>query len=160
MPATRAAAAADKAVTSGRDSTAPAARAPAGDRQPEASSGRREVDGTASGQATPAVTPVDPTAAALTTADTATGGRRGAAAVEASTTATAENSTAATAVAAAAVAEVEDTAADSESGLRARKVASGRRYTSSLISIYNGYLFLSNFIPQLFSFCLLLFQKK
>jgi hypothetical protein len=99
-------------------------------------------------------------AAAHTTADTATGGRRGAAAVEASTTATAENSTAAMAVAAAAAAKVEDTAADSKSGLRAWKVASGRRYTPSLISIYKGYLFLSNFIPQLFSFCLLLFQKN
>ncbi len=119
MPATRAAAAADKAATTGRDSTAPAARAPVGGRQPEASSGRREDVGTASGQASPAATPVDPTAAALTTADTATGGRRGAAAVEGSTTATAENSTAAMAVAAAAAAEVEATAADSKSGLRA-----------------------------------------
>ncbi len=44
--------------------------------------------------------------AALTTADTATEGRRGAAAVEASITATAENSTAAT-------------AANSKSGIRA-----------------------------------------
>ncbi len=135
MPATRAAAAAGIVVIRERDSTAPAARVPAGDRQPEASSGRRVVDGTASGQPTPAVTPVDPTAAAHTTADTATGGRQGAAAVEASTTATAENSTAATAVAAAAAAEVEDTAADSKSGLRAGEDASGRRYIPSLISI-------------------------
>jgi hypothetical protein len=67
-PATRVAAAAGTVVTSERDSTAPAARVPAGNRRPEASSGRREVDGTASGQPTPAVTPMDPTAAAHTTA--------------------------------------------------------------------------------------------
>jgi hypothetical protein len=100
---------------------------------PEASSGRREVAGTASGQPTLAVTPVDPTAAAHTTADTATGGRRGAAAAEVRPSAIAENSTAATAVAAAAAAEVEDTAADSKSGSRVGYDASGRLYISSLI---------------------------
>ncbi len=142
MPATRAAAAAATVVSPERDSTALAARVPAGGRQPEASSGRREVAGIASGQLTPAATPVDPTVAAHTTADTVTGGRRGAAAAVGSTTAIGENSTAAMAVAA----EVEDTAAGSKSGPRAGYHASGRLHIPSLLFlIYNGYLFLPNF---------------
>ncbi len=118
-------------VSPERDSTAPAARVPAGGRQPEASSGRKEVAGTASGQLTLAVTPADPTVAAYTTANTATVGRQGAAAAVGSTSAIGENSTAATTVAAAA--EVEDTAAGSKSGSRAGYDASGRLHIPSLL---------------------------
>jgi hypothetical protein len=134
VPATRVAAAAATADSTERASTAPAAQAPGDGRQPEASSGRREVAGTVSGQPTLAATPADPTAAAHMTAATATGGRRGAAAAaEVSTPAIAENSMA-TAVAAAAAAEVEDTAADSKSGSRSGTGISGRLFFSSLIS--------------------------
>ncbi len=80
MPATRAAAAAATADSTEMDSTAPAAPAPAEGRQPGASSGRREVAGTASGQPILAVTPAALTTAAHMATATATGGRRGAAA--------------------------------------------------------------------------------
>ena len=113
MPATRAAAAAATAVSTERASKAPAAQVPADGRQPEASSGRREVAGTASGQLTLAATPADPTAAAPMTVDTVTEGRPGVVAAVGSTTATGESLTAATAAAAA---EAEDTAAGSKSG--------------------------------------------
>ncbi len=87
-------------VSPGTVTPAPAARALVGGRPPEASNGRREDAGTASGQLTLAAMPAVLTAAAPTTADTVTGGKRGAAAAG-STTATGESLTAATAAAAA-----------------------------------------------------------
>jgi hypothetical protein len=111
-PATRVAAAVT-VVSPGTDTPAPAARALVGGRPPEASNGRREDAGTASGQLTLAYMPADLTAVAPMTADTVTGGQREAVAAVGSTTATWESLTVATAAAAAEAAEEEDTVAGS-----------------------------------------------
>ncbi len=150
VPATRAAAAVIVASPE-TDSTAPAARVPAGGRPPEVSNGRREVTGTAPGQLTQAAMPADLTAAARTTADTVTGGRRGAAAVVVSTTATRESLTAATAAAATAAAataaaEEEDTAAGSKSGfLAGQDVTGSHLYSVSALLGYSSSPFYSFF---------------